>query len=838
MNLALLLRLVRRELRGARGRAASFAGALAVGVAAVVLVAGLGDGVQRALRMEGRPLLGADVVVRSFQPLPEDVADVAATVPGVERLDSVDLVTMAAAPGADGGPGRSLLTELKAVEPGWPFYGAPELDPPRPLAELLAGGGVVVERALLERLDLAVGDRLRLGTAELVIRGVVLREPGRLPTGLSMGPRVFVARDTLAAAGLGAAGARITHRALLRAPDEAAANTLAAALQARLAGRATVETWSDAQPSTRRSVENATRWLGLVALLALLVGGVGVAQATRAWMARRLDAVAVQRTLGLTRAEVAWVGLLQVAALAALGSLVGVSAGTAALAAAPALLGGLLPEGAVLPWQPAAAARGAALGLATALLFSAWPLWQAARVPPLRVLRRDLEPLPLPWPAASLLGAAVLGGVFGLAWSQGEDPLVAAAFVGAVAAVTGLGAAGAGLAARALGVLAPRLGPWWLRHGLAALGRPGAGLVPAVVSLGIGVVVVLTTVLVEGRLYARTAQELPETAPTAFLVDVQPDQRAGVEALLTSSGGERIRGAPVVVGRLAAVDGVGVAELAARLPEADRWQLTREQRISYAPALPAGNTIVAGEPFSDAVNGEVSVEERYAEGLGAKVGSVLAFDVQGVPVELRVANLRRVSWESFEINFFLLAEAGVLDGAPQTVLMTTQLPAERETAAQDALAARFPNVVLVSVRSALGQARGLLEKLGQGIRAVGGFTALAGLAILATGVAADAARRGRQVALLKTLGTTRAGVAGLLAVEYALVGLLAGGLGAVGAVGLSWVIVTQLLRLDWVTDLAAVGLAVGGTGLLAALVGVAANTVALQVRPAEVLRGE
>lgn len=832
-----LLALAWRELRGARARAASFLGALAVGVAAVVLVAGLSDSVGRSARLEARPTLGADVAASARRPLP-DLAAAEATEPGVERVDTVDFATMAAAPaGADGAPGRSMLVELKAVGPGWPFYGAPETAPADALA-VLDDAGVLVEPGVLERLGLDVGAPLRIGSATFTVRGRVLAEPGRLPTGLVVGPRALVTLGGLERSGLGGIGARVTYKALYRVPDEARASALAAALREAGGAWLSVQTWSDAQPSFRRSLERSTSFLGLVALLALLVGGVGVAQATRAWMAQRLDALAIQRTLGLTSVEVAGVAAVQTATLALGGGLVGAALGTAVLALVPSVLAGVLPAEAVVPWQPVAVMRGIGLGVGIALAFAAEPLWRAASVPAMRVLRRDVEPLPPAWWQRLAWGLVLAVVVGALAWVQAGDLLVAAVFVGALVLVVGLGAAGATLAARGAAAVGGRAPQWWLRHGLLALGRPGSGLVPAVVSLALGVVVVLTTVLVEGRLYAQIAQEFPATAPSAFLVDVQPDQEAGVRAALEAAGGTRIRTVPMVVARLASVDGVAVDTLAAARPEADRWSLTREQRLTWQADLGPGNTLVAGAPFSDAVAAELSVEERYAGDIGAHVGSTVVFDVQGVPVPFTVTSLRRVAWESFEVNFFLVAEPGALDGAPYASLMTTQLGPEVEAGVQDQLAARWPNVTMVSVRSALEQVRGVLSKLAWGIRAVGTFTALAGVAILASGVAADAARRGRQVALYKTLGVTRGGVMAVFAVEYALVGLLAGGLGAVGAVGVSWALVTQLMRLGWRTDGAAVAAGVGTAAVACAAVGIAANLRALRVRPAEVLRGD
>jgi putative ABC transport system permease protein len=873
--------LLTRELRGARARLVPFLASLAIGVAAVVLVAGLGDSVSRAIRMEARPLLGGDVAARSFQPLPPEIATVAAGFEGVTRVDTVDLATMVAAPPTDAGPGRSLVAELKSITTGWPLYGAVEIAPQGAL-DALGDDGVVVDPALLDRLGLTGAERadstpripvsveastaeraaadakpgstaenpgakrpnqtatpeLRIGGATFTVRGTITREPGRMPSGLTAGPRVLISPAGMKRAGLGDMGARIGFRSLFRTPDEASATALATALEAAVGTRATIESWSDAQPSAQRSIERTSSYLGLVALLSLVVGGVGVAQSTRAWMARRLDALAVQRTLGLTSGEFATVALVQTGLFAAAGSVAGALLGVGALALAPLVLDGMLPPGAIQPWQPVAMARGVALGVGVALLFAARPLAQASRVPPLRVLRRDVEPLPDPPVRTALAALTVGGGIFALAWVQSRDVVIALAFSIGLGLVAGLGALGATLAARGLGRLAHSARTWWLRHGLASIGRPGSGLVPAAVSLGVGVVVVLTTLLVEGRIFAQISEEFPQEAPSAFLVDVQPDQRAGVEAILAESAATRVKGAPMVVARLESIDGKSVDALVAERGEDARWSLTREQRLSYMAALPATNTLVAGQAFSDAVANELSLEQRYAESLGATVGSRVRFDVQGVPVEFTVTSLRTVSWESFDMNFFLVAEPGVLEGAPQSVLLTAQLDADRESAVQDRLAAAYPNVTLVSVRAVLTQARGLLERLAWGIRAVGGFTALAGIAILVSGVAADAARQGRKVALLKTLGTTRAGVVTVFAIEYGLVGALAGVLGIVGAVGLSHTIVTRMMRLDWVTDgwalVAAFVVSVG----LSAVVGVLANQRALRVRPAEVLRGE
>ncbi|HEX5760979.1 MAG TPA: FtsX-like permease family protein, partial [Thermoanaerobaculia bacterium] len=376
-----------------------------------------------------------------------------------------------------------------------------------------------------------------------------------------------------------------------------------------------------------------------------------------------------------------------------------------------------------------------------------------------------------------------------------------------------------------------------VRHGLAALGRPGAATVGAIVALGLGVVVVLGMWLVERRLGEELAADLPAGAPSAFLVDVQPDQWPGVREILRREGARHIDSVPVVTARLLAVDGRDIDQLA-RGDRERRWALTREQRLTYLRELPADNELVAGALWRDPRRAEVSVEEEFARELGVGLGGRLRFDVQGVPLELVVTSLRRVDWRNFRINFFLVVEPGVLESAPQMRLAAAELPRGREQRVQDLVAAAYPNVTLIRVREVLEKIVSVLERIGLGIRFLGGFTVLAGIAILAGAVAAGAARRGREVALLKTLGMTRRGVAAAFAVEYALIGAVAGVIGAAGGALLAWRVLAEGFEMAWRFQPVAVGTAVAGTALLTVLAGLAASWRALERRPIEVLRTE
>ncbi len=837
MRFDLLWTIVRRELRGAASRAAFFVACLAVGVAAVVAVAGLGDSLDRTIRIQARPMLAADVAVTARRPLPDVLDDLPADIT-VRRADVRMFSTMVASPPRNGQV-DSLLVDLKVPEPGYPFYGELRIEPAVPLHTLLGDDGVVVEASLLRRLRLEVGDTLMLGGLPFFIRGVVQTEPDRVEASLSPGPRVFVSFEGLSKTPLDTTSGRITYKALYEVPDEADLARLVTWLESQeeVSAWANIETWSDAQPALRRGLDQTEGFLGLVALLSLLVGGAGVAQVIRAWLDARTDTIAAFRCLGLTPGEVMRVYLVQTVVLASVGGLVGAALGVAMLSVVPLLLGNMLPPGAVQVWQPVAMLQGIGLGVGVAVLFAALPLRATQRVSPLRVLRKDVEPVQEPIWKRILLGLGLAGGVWGLAVLQSGNWLIGSAFAGVVAGVVLVLMVASGAIATALGTLGRRVPVWWLRHGFSALARPGTDTLGAMASLGLGVVVVLGTSLVQERVTHTLTAGFPPDAPTAFLIDVQPSQWDDIQRILVDGGAGAVNSAPMVVGRVAAVEGVRAEDVVAGMPDEDRWAYTREQRLSYMDAIPDHNTLVKGAFASDPHVDEVSLEVRYAERLGVDIGSIVEFDIQGVTVPLTVTSLREVRWESFQMNFFLIVEPGVLDAAPQVRLVTFQVDGDREDALRDEIAAVHPNVTLVSVRDLRDKATEILTRLGLAIRALGGFTAISGVIILFASASAAATRRAGQVAVLKALGTTRAGVAAMLAVEHALVGVVAGLVGALGAHALAAVLLIRLMRLGWeLSPVMTLG-AIVGSAVLSAVAGIAGSLRALQASPRAVMQG-
>ncbi len=864
MRARTLLRQIAREARGARGRVIFFILCLAIGVGAVVAVAGFSASLRATLAREARQLLAADLRVRGQKPVPAAVDELLAAEAsaGVRSTRLTEMVTVAAAPRTSAGAGRSQLVELKAVDGEFPFYGTLSLSPQRPLAALLADGGVVVAPELLARLGLRIGDPIAIGGKLFTLRGTVLAEPDRLGNAFTLGPRLFLSGESLRATGLIALGSRVTHRLLVKLPaaTPTAATPATAAFASRLRSALgdpafyRIETAAEGQPEMRRGVDRTERFLGLVALLSLVVGGVGVAQTVRAWLASRLDSIAVWKALGARPREILAIYLGQTILLAAAGSLAGAALGLALERLVPTLAGDLLPVLPQIELQPLAVLRGLGLGLGISLLFALPPLLAALAVPAARVLRREIEPLPPSRLAIAATAVALLAGLTLVAGVQARSLALGAAFAGGLAvtaAALALGARGLILGVRRL----PRLRlPLALRYGLAALGRPGAPTVASVVALGLGAMVVVGMRTVEHGLTTRLRSDLPANAPTAFLIDIQPDQWAGVRAEIERAGATSVDSVPVVMARLSAIDGTAVAALAgarekerdAAAREADdadeergqrgRWALTREQRLTSLERLPADNTLLEGKLWGTPEVAEVSVEEEYARDLGLAIGTQIVFDVQGVPVALTVTSLRKVRWESFNINFFWVVEPGVLDRAPQMRIASVRLPAGGEQQLQDALAATTPNVTVFAIREVLEKVSAVLERIALGVRFLGGFTVLAGLAILAGAVAAGAAQRGREAALGKALGMTRLQVASLFATESAIVGLLAGTIGAVAGTALAAVVLEKGMEIPFQLEVVPPLVAILLAAVFAAAAGLAASARPLAQRPIEALR--
>jgi len=848
VRLGLVTQFIRRESRGSRGRLFFFTICLAVGVAAVVGVAGLTGAIEDGVAAQSRQLIASDLRISSSFDLPDELDEFLAENPGAERAGVRELMSMVSLPSSDENPAldtRAQLAEIKAVEDGYPFYGELVVEPPDGRTRLDASSAIVAPE-LLTSLGLELGGEISLGGASFRTVALVVDEPDRVNFSMTLGPRVFLTGEGLDRTNLVQFGSRIRHRALFSLPNRTPSEvqSLAVDLREVLPGgqNLRIETRESAQAQIGRGIERVESFIGLVALLSLVLGGIGVAQISRTWITERTADVAVRRALGFRPREILVLYLAHVVVLATLGSLIGAAVGATLPFLAPALAPEFLQADQISPWQPGAILSGLALGLSIALVFAIPPLTAVWRVSPARVLRAEAEPLPAPRSVQIISRVVVFLGVFGCAYFQAGDLRFAASFTGGLlvlAAVLSLVASGViGVSTRL-----PRAGlSPYLVHGLGALGRPGQGTSGAIMALGLGVLVVTHLVLVENRLERELDNLLPERAPTAFMVDIQPGQWEGVLGLLDENGATQIESVPVVTARLASIDGVSIRELQEERAGEGRggragWALSREQRLTWLEELPESNELVEGAWWSDPDLGEVSVEESYAERLNLGLGTELSFDIQGIPVDMTVTSIRTVKWESFQPNFFFVVEPSVLESVPHFRIAAARLGEEPEARLQSSLAKDYSNVTVIGIRSIILKVSGIMQQMALGVRILAGFTLLVGIAVLAGAVSSNGLRRAREGALLKTLGLTRLQVVGFFAVEYALVGLVAGVVGVTGAYVASHFFLEGVLQLEPELSLAIPLAAVLLSTATATLCGLAANLRAVFTRPAATLHG-
>lgn len=878
-----------RETRGAWRHFVYFLVCIAVGVGALVSVSLFGAHVDRAVAKEARGLLGGDLEVRSSRPLsPQGRAVLEGLAErGIATTHVSELVGMVALADAGSRPiSAPQIVELKAVESTYPFYGTLRLEPVRPLNELLhpdaarCGGapcfGAVVQESLLLRLGITVGNRVKIGQAEFLITGLVRTEPDRMANAFSLGPRVIISREGLEVAALVKPGSRVRERYLVKLPPEHALEPVKAELRGRLAGDSVrVAGYPDAQPQLKQFLEHLSRYLGLIGLTALFIGGLGVAMSVHAFLREKLKTIAILKTVGADSGTIVLMYVLQALCLGLLGSMVGMAGGVVLQRVLPPLLAGVFASGILdqlgVTAELSAASvaplvKGAMLGLLATLLFSVWPLLNVRDYKPAMIFRRevesgiDAEETPqMPWwrrlglqdRVKLLTGLAILAGLVGLSVWQAGSWKVGALYIGGLT-----GAVLVLLAASRLLILVlsrlPRPRSLSVRYALGNVVRPGAQTAGITVAVGISVTIIVTVSLVEHALLRQVGEQRPSDAPTFFFIDIQPDQKSLFEEVVRRhAGGRSPEITPLVRSRLRAVNGEPVTAVEEKEQDERRddgreerrkqWYLSREYVLTFLDRLPKGNDILRGtwwQPGDAVPRPLVSVEEEAAKAMGLDVGSVVEFDIQGAVLSAEVSSIRKVDWGTFSTNFYMILSPGALDGAPLTYVGTIRVPPEQEVVIQQAVVASLPNVSAIHVGDVLENFERVLDRLGLAIRAVALFCLSAGGLVMAAALAATRYRRLYESVILKALGATRALIAGTFAVEYLLIGA-AGGTLAVGLSGaLSWLLLTYIFDLRWDLYPEVLASGLGLTMLLTLLVGLLSTFRILGQRPLAILRHE
>jgi putative ABC transport system permease protein len=840
-----VLRMAMREIRASWRRLLFFFICIAVGVAAIVTIRSVIQSVRAGLSREARTLTGADFVITSDRPFTDNVRAAVERERRAGRVTSVsnamEMATMVRP--ADGRPGIKMV-ELKAVESPFPLYGTLTLESGRYSHDLLRGGGVLVRPELLAQFKLNVGDRIFIGGRAFEIRGVIKEEPGRNVGAFSIGPRVLIDYADLDSTGLLSFGSRSSRQMLLLLTPQGLLETettlRAAFANEFVRGRGF---WSNAD-RMGQNLARAENYLSLVGLVVLILGGIGVSSVTRVFVQQKVRSIAILKCVGSTTSRILAVYMTQVVVLGIAGSLLGVALAAGVIAALPRFVGdvsGVLETGYGL--TPAAVLQGLAIGVLVSVLFSLVPLLEIRHVKPGLLLRQDAATGWrfdwLKWIVTAAVATALVGVA---AWQAGSLTVGLVLSAGFVAVAVVLHVAGI-ILVRAVQPLR-HARSFALRHAVLHVGRRGNQTRVILLAVGLGAFFILGVRTLESNLLRDFSIQVGNDAPDMFLIDVQPAQREQVAALLDAQNGAAPppRLIPVLRARVVGVEG---RELTLESFEQVRGRggLAREFTVTYRPHLEANEEVIAGRWWdaTSSTEPEVSIEEGFLERQRIQVGDRMRFDVLGRVITARVASIRRVQWEDFRAGGFMFVfRPGAFDGAPHTYISTVRGPqnsAER-AAMQAALVSQFPNVSIIDLREILTTIRNVVDKVTLGVTVVGGLVLFSGTLILIGAVSMTKFRRVYEAAILKTLGASSRLIATTLLLEYGVLGAIAGTIGALGAIGLSWAIAKYALELPWT---AAPALTIGGIAATAgfvAAVGVLASVDVLRHKPLATLRAE
>jgi putative ABC transport system permease protein len=842
-----VLRMAAREVRASPRRLFLLTVSVAIGVAALVAINSFTDNLGRSVGEQARALLGADLSFASRRPLPAGVDAIVDTLvrDGAEVARVTSFGGMAYVPRTSG----TRLVQVAAVEGRFPFYGEIRTDPADAWARLGEGRHVVVDPALLAALSAEVGDTLALGEARFVITGSVVSAPGNAGFRSALGPRIFIPAAHLAETRLLGFGARAEYEAFLKLPESPGAEAVAQRYRTQVRGdRVRLRTVAEDQENLNETLSRLTGYLGLVALIALLLGGIGVASAVVVFIRQRMEAIAVLRCLGATGGRVFAIYGAEAAAMGLTGSVLGAVAGIGIQRLLPGLFAGLLPVDVELAVSWPAVALGIGMGLWVAVAFALLPLLAVRRVPPLAALRRPFEAEREPrdwwrWAALALLAASTVA----LAALQVGSLRQGAVFsVGIGAALFLLWLASWALIRGARRWL-PARWPYLWRQGLSNLHRPSNQTATVVLAIGFGAFLLGTLLLVQFNLLRQLQLSGGPQRPNLVLFDIQRDQLAEVERALAESKLPSVGPVPIVPMRIASVKGRPVSRILSDTTGTDgdgpggAWAFRREYRSTFRDTLVASERIVDGKWWTAGTGGlpRVSVELELAGELGIGVGDTIEWDVQGLRLATEVASLREVEWARFEPNFFVVFEPGVLEDAPQTLVTLTRIERPEERGVfQRRLAERLPNVTTLDLTLIQQTLERLIERVVLAIRFMAFFTLATGAIVLVGALATSRFQRIREGALLRTLGATRGQLFRIVLAEYLALGLIA----ATVAAALAGVAAWALAR--WVFEgrfaLPALPLAGLTLGVVAVtvVVGLLNSREVIRRTPLEVLRAE
>jgi putative ABC transport system permease protein len=769
--------------------------AVTLAVAALTAVGFFADRLKGGLARDARQLLGGDAVVASDQRTPPSFIDKAREL-GLQAVTTATFPTMARATDAKGGGAR--LVALKSVPAGYPLRGQLSTSTQfeaegQPTRDVPARGEAWVDAALLEGLDVSVGDSLLLGDSRLRIARIITLEPDRGAGFMSFAPRVMINDEDLAATRLVLPASRVTYRFAVAGSDTAAAAFAkwaeAEAKRADIRG-VRVESFEAGRPEMRQTLDRAEKFLNLVALLAALLSAVAVALAARGFAAKHLDDCAMLRVLGQSQGTIALAYTIEFAIVGVVASITGVLLGLAVHFVFIQILSGLLATGLPPPgaWP---ALFGLGMGLTLLMAFGLPPVLQLAQVPPLRVIRRDVGNLR---PASLAVLTIGVIGFAALLLGASSDLKLGAMAVGGFAAAAVLFALLSWIAVKLLRIsVNESTAPRWLVLATRQISARPAYAVVQVSALSVGLLALVLLVLLRTDLISSWRKATPPDAPNRFVINVMPEQADDFQQALRDAGVQRYDWFPMIRGRLVAVNGKTVTPDTYADDRAKRL-VDREFNLSHNATLPAHNLVVKGG-WTDDEQGAISVEEGIANTLGVKIGDSLRFDIGGLQTDAKITSLRKVDWGSMRANFFVIYPVAKMKDVPATYMTAFRAPVRKGFDSQ--LVKRFPNITDVDMTATINQVQGVLDKVIRAVEFLFGFTLAAGLVVLFAAVTATREERAREYAVMRAVGASGRLLRQVQRAELAGVGLLAGFLSSVVASVIGWGMARFAFEFDW-----------------------------------------
>jgi putative ABC transport system permease protein len=742
---------------------------------------------------------------------------------------------------ASTGEGAPILVSVKGADfARYPFYGRLDL---APATTHLDENSVAVSDDLLLRLNTKLGDSIGIGTRRFRIAARIAREPDRMTTGFTLGPRVLFSREGLSSAGIIVPGSRITERVLLKLPPENDVNATRDALAQVFGRRARITDFTETNPQLTRALDRSTRFLALVSLIALIVAGLGVGAAMQSHLRHKMESIAFMKCIGGRAGQIACIYVAQTLMIGLAGGLAGAVMGAFAQAVFAKLVANYFDIAVILIWPWFAMLQGITAGIGTAILFTLPPLLSIAEIKPAFILRRDVagETRPPRDRRSIAVAAVILAGLWGIAVWIGTSVTYASVFAGVlIGSLVVLALAGALLLS-----LVRRLSNYSvirrsaaLRHGIANLYRPGAHAVAILASIGIGVMFTVTIYFLQYSLLEEVRLTAPPDTPNLFLINITEPERVGVTELLAKEPGilERQPLSPSVAAQIATIDGVPMERVP--LEEGARRFLNTQFVLTWARDIPRATEILEGawwppnpsEPL-------VSVQEFAAQALGLKVGSVIEWTAAlGGRIRARVANIRRTDAIRVGANNQFVLSPGTLDTFSAVYYGALRVKPERIAAIQARVFEQFPTVTVINASDILEIIQGVMDRISLAVRFVSGFAIFGGLVVLASSIAGTRYRRMREVAILKTVGATRGTLIRMFCAEFAVIGSAAGVVGGVLAAIASGILIGQLLdtsyKFSWMPVFAAALI----TLVLTVLTGWLASYGVLDRKPLDILR--